>query len=193
MSLVLQSSGGGQITIQEPNTASNFTQDLPAVDGTILTSASQSIPSAALPVGSVLQVVRSHVTGKASTTSTSLTKLATSASITPTVSSSKILIIINTGIGNDGGNSNANFSIVRTIGGSDTTVFADVANKYGTPSYSSDAFSWSDLDSPATTSAVTYSLSGKREDGSATPFCGGRATDSAYPMGVMFILMEIAG
>ena len=36
MSLVLQSSGGGQITIQEPNTASNFTQDLPAASGTVV-------------------------------------------------------------------------------------------------------------------------------------------------------------
>jgi hypothetical protein len=36
MSLVLQSSGGGQITIQEPATASNFTQTLPAADGTLV-------------------------------------------------------------------------------------------------------------------------------------------------------------
>jgi hypothetical protein len=36
MSLVLQSSGGGQITIQEPTTASNFTQDLPAATGTVV-------------------------------------------------------------------------------------------------------------------------------------------------------------
>ena len=36
MSLVLQSSGGGQITIQEPATASNFTQTLPAVTGTVV-------------------------------------------------------------------------------------------------------------------------------------------------------------
>ena len=34
MSLVLQSSGGGSITIQEPATASNFTQTLPAGTGT---------------------------------------------------------------------------------------------------------------------------------------------------------------
>jgi len=38
MSLVLQSSGGGQITIQEPATASNFTQNLPAVNGNIVTT-----------------------------------------------------------------------------------------------------------------------------------------------------------
>jgi hypothetical protein len=38
MSLVLQSSSGGQITIQEPATASNFTQDLPAATGTVMVS-----------------------------------------------------------------------------------------------------------------------------------------------------------
>lgn len=38
MSLVLQSSGGGQITIQEPATASNFTQTLPAAAGTVMVS-----------------------------------------------------------------------------------------------------------------------------------------------------------
>jgi hypothetical protein len=35
MSVILQSSGGGQITIQEPATASNFTQTLPAATGTV--------------------------------------------------------------------------------------------------------------------------------------------------------------
>ena len=38
MSLVLQSSGGGQITIQEPATASNFTQTLPAAGGVTMVS-----------------------------------------------------------------------------------------------------------------------------------------------------------
>jgi hypothetical protein len=38
MSLILQSSGGGQITVQEPATASNFTQTLPAATGTIQVS-----------------------------------------------------------------------------------------------------------------------------------------------------------
>jgi hypothetical protein len=38
MSLVLQSSGGGSITISEPATASNFTQTLPAATGEIMVS-----------------------------------------------------------------------------------------------------------------------------------------------------------
>jgi hypothetical protein len=41
MSLVLQSSGGGQITIQEPTTASNFTANLPAATGTVMVSGNQ--------------------------------------------------------------------------------------------------------------------------------------------------------
>jgi hypothetical protein len=41
MSLVLQSTGGGQITIQEPATASNFTQSLPAATGTVMVSGNQ--------------------------------------------------------------------------------------------------------------------------------------------------------
>ena len=38
MSIVLQSSGGGQITVQEPTTASNFTQTLPAASGEFMVS-----------------------------------------------------------------------------------------------------------------------------------------------------------
>ena len=142
--------------------------------------------------GKILQVVRSHVVGKASTTSTSLTKLATSSSITPTSSSNKIKVTISTAIGNaDSGN--ANFSIVRTVGGTDTTIFNNMANKQGpTDGFQSDFLAWTDLDSPATTSAVTYSISALRVDGNATPFVGGRNTDNSYPMGVMFILEEVA-
>jgi hypothetical protein len=38
MSIVLQSSGGGSVTINEPTTASNFTQTLPASAGTVMVS-----------------------------------------------------------------------------------------------------------------------------------------------------------
>jgi hypothetical protein len=48
MSLILQSSGGGQITIQEPATASNFTQTLPAATGTV---ALLQTPSFATTIG----------------------------------------------------------------------------------------------------------------------------------------------
>jgi hypothetical protein len=38
MSLVLQSTGGGSVTINEPTTASNFTVTLPAADGVTMVS-----------------------------------------------------------------------------------------------------------------------------------------------------------
>jgi hypothetical protein len=38
MSLVLQSSGGGSVTVNEPTTASNFTVTLPAADGVTMVS-----------------------------------------------------------------------------------------------------------------------------------------------------------
>ena len=41
MSLVLQSSGGGSVTISEPTTASNFTATMPAATGTVLVSGNQ--------------------------------------------------------------------------------------------------------------------------------------------------------
>ena len=41
MSLVLQSSGGGSVTLNEPTTASNFTVTLPAATGTAMVSGNQ--------------------------------------------------------------------------------------------------------------------------------------------------------
>jgi len=51
MSLKLNSSGGGSVTIQEPTTASNFTLTLPASTGTVLTTAGISAP-VEFPAGS---------------------------------------------------------------------------------------------------------------------------------------------
>jgi|694.fasta_scaffold35481_4 hypothetical protein len=48
MSIILQSSGGGQVTIQEPTTASNFTQTLPAATGTVMVSGNMPAFSAFL-------------------------------------------------------------------------------------------------------------------------------------------------
>jgi hypothetical protein len=54
MSVILQSSGGGQITVQEPATASNFTQTLPAATGTVMVSGNMPAFSA---YGTALQSI----------------------------------------------------------------------------------------------------------------------------------------
>jgi len=46
MSLVLQSTGGGSVTINEPTTASNFTVTLPAAAGEVMVSGNQPAFSA---------------------------------------------------------------------------------------------------------------------------------------------------
>jgi len=46
MSIVLQSTGGGSVTINEPSTASNFTQTLPAATGTVMVSGNMPVFSA---------------------------------------------------------------------------------------------------------------------------------------------------
>lgn len=46
MSIVLQSTSGGSVTVSEPTTASNFTQTLPAATGTVMVSGNQPAFSA---------------------------------------------------------------------------------------------------------------------------------------------------
>ena len=48
MSIVLQSTSGGSVTINEPTTASNFTQTLPAATGTVMVSGNMPAFSAYL-------------------------------------------------------------------------------------------------------------------------------------------------
>jgi hypothetical protein len=174
MSLVLQSSGGGQITIQEPTTASNFTQDLPAVTGNVvIDSATQTltnksiaatqltgtIAAARLPAGSVLQVVQATYGTTTSTSSSTYSDTGLSASITPTSSTSKILIFASlASCGKTTGNTFISARLVRnstaifgfddsavyTNGGSEEAYIGSICTSY--------------LDSPETTSATTYKV-----------------------------------
>jgi hypothetical protein len=61
MSIVLQSTGGGSVTINEPTTASNFTQTLPAATGDVMVSGNMPAFSA---YASVAQTVTSGVDTK---------------------------------------------------------------------------------------------------------------------------------
>lgn len=194
-SVIVAGDVSGSVSLTAPSAAGSTVITLPSTSGTMLTTASsgQSIPKAALPTGSVLQVVNNLVEGKFSTSSGSPTKLATSSSITPTSATSKIIVLMSTSFGNDGGGGNCMFSLVRTISGADTTVANYIANaNYASTAYVADPLTWQTLDAPSTTSAITYSIVSYRVDGTSTPFCGGRATDNFYKPGVTFTLMEIA-
>jgi hypothetical protein len=146
MSLVLQSSGGGSVTLQEAVTASNLTITVPAVTGTMLTTAS---------TGTVLQVVNATYGTQTGSSSSTYADTGLTATITPTSSSSKILVLANqAGMYKDGGvNRIAGVQLLRS-----STVLALMEAEYGNSITAGIGGSLSIcfLDSPTTTSAVTY-------------------------------------
>jgi hypothetical protein len=73
MSLILQGSTSGSVTLQEPAVAGTTVLTLPAVSGTVITTGTtgQVIDSGALPIGSVLQVDKFQ-TGTLATGSTAI-------------------------------------------------------------------------------------------------------------------------
>ena len=184
-------SGTGILTVTSPNTNSNYTLTLPAQTGTILTNASTT----GFPAGSVIQVVNGYNSGRAQTNASSYTSLATSPSITPTSSTSKILVMCNTSIFRNGANGNAYFAMYRngttSLIGSGSVENAGWWNDYS--SYTFGQWAFIQLDSPATTSATNYQIMGKN-DGGSTVYAGisGRGSDTDHQNGVTWTLLEIA-
>lgn len=152
MSLVAISgnaSGTGTLTIAAPNTNSNYTLTLPTNTGTLLSTAS---------AGTVLQVVNATYSTQLSTTSTSYVDTGLSASITPTSATSKILIFVEqTGVGKNAGDSSQRVAL-NILRNSTQIVQFELGAGY-TGSSVINVFGGSGstyLDSPATTSSVTY-------------------------------------
>lgn len=162
------------------------------------------LPDANAPSGSVLQVVQATKTDTFSTNSTSFTDITgLSVTITPSSTTSKFLVMFNVSCGIYGDIAHGYINLVRD----GTNIFRADSAGSRTPATKVFNFSQQDgtmhthaseyLDSPATTSAVTYKLqlkssntsqvhvnrSGRDNDGSGYD---GRATSS-------ITVMEIAG
>jgi hypothetical protein len=159
MSIVLVGSTSGSCTLQEQAVAGTTVLTLPTTSGTVLTSASQSIPKAALPTGSVLQVVQTVSFAQQSTNSNTYTDISNfSVSITPTSATSKILAIVNV----NGIYANQAVTGVQTRLVRDSTgiAFGDCYAGYQSAAGDQDIGSvvMQILDSPATTSSTTYKV-----------------------------------
>lgn len=159
MPVKLNSSGGGSVTIDVPSTASAFTLTAPTYTANIITSKTP---------GTVLQVVSTTTS-----TSTSLTNISTwtditnlTVSITPSSTSNKILVL-----------ASAQYEIFRSaieaagalkIVRNSTDIFAQYNNSLGLEAglstgsriYFDGQWNGMVLDSPATTSSVTYKIQG---------------------------------
>ena len=176
MSIVLVGSTSGSITLQEPAVSGSTVLTLPAVSGTVLTTTS---PKA----GNVIQVVNATYATSTTTGGTTYVDTGLTATITPTASSSKILVLVNqSGLNNDTINSGTSVQLLRTS--TSLVVFASFFG-FGVSGCVSGA-SACYLDSPATTSATTYKTQFRRGGGSGTSYVQDNSSTSTIT------LMEIA-
>lgn len=140
-------------------------QAVSATNATNITTG--TLAKARLPAGSVLQVVSATDSTQLSTSSTSYVDTGLSASITPTSSTSKILIFIEqTGVGKNAGGSG--FRVALNILRDSTQLIQFELGAGYTASSVVNVFGSSGanyLDSPASTSSITYKTQIKGFDG----------------------------
>ena len=155
--LNIQSGGSTKIAVTSSGAA--VTGTLSATSYTGALTGATGLPKAALPTGSVLQVVNVNNYTSYSTSSSTYMSIGLSASITPTSATSKILMVCSlASLGKETGNTYAAFRYYR-----DGSMIQDLIGVYGgfnsaTTRSTSAGASFQYLDSPATTSATTYEL-----------------------------------
>ena len=192
--LVLSGATSGSITLEPTAVAGTTTLTLPAANGTIITTGSsgQSIPKAALPTGSVLQVVQATYSTETTINSTSYVDSGLSASIAPTSATSKILVIASMA-GDFYRNSNTATRIFQNIVRTSTQI-TEKAGQFGTGT-SSNGFVYTKLDtnlvyldSPNTTSSTTYKVQGRTDTASNSATIRYQESNSTS----VLILIEVA-
>ena len=173
-SLIIYGDTSGAITIAAPNVAGTNTLTLPAKTGTVLTTAS---------TGAIVQVVNGSNGTQITTTSTSYSDTGLSASITPTSASNKILVMVSQFVATVTDNTLQwkLFSGANTI----VTMTAAAASQYAGTVGS--CLSYTYLDSPATSSLVTYKTQFASRDSGETVYVNLNNTTSTIT------LMEVVG
>ena len=173
-------------------------KDNATVDGSKLSavpaSAISSVNSSAMPSGSVLQVLQTATSGNGTelnTTSATFVTTNLELDITPSSTSSKILILANlNGVAKYGGSSNGTYMgvIIEYEGAS---IGQDFGSRIGYNN--STQYNWMSshtinyLHSPSTTSSVNYHIKYRRTAGDGTVRLNDNGCNS------QLILMEIAG
>ena len=179
----LATASGGSCVLSPTNTASDKTITVPAVDGTMLTNKT---------AGTVLQVVNATYQTQESTTSSSWTATSLSASITPSSTNSKILVIFGAFM-HSPNSTTAGLATVFRGTTSGTNLGSSAVGDYGFGGpYNGGTggcravISASYLDSPSTTSSQLYTVAFRSESGSSVLFSASNAKST-------LTLMEIVG
>ena len=139
--------------------ASKLTGAMPALDGSALTGISG---------GKVLQVVQTVKTNTTTYSSSGYASFGLDVTITPSATTSKVFLLAQVSLGHDTASANVNF---RWYNGS-SAVGTDPFYIERWPSdtqavYRTKALTFNYLDSPSTTSAITYGLQFSRNAGAA--------------------------
>ena len=150
---LIPASGGGSVSLAPPNSTSG-------ADVTI------TMPTASQGLGKILQVVQQTTDSTPSTSGTTYVDTGLSQAITPTSSSSKILVTCCVVYGGEN-DSYAGFKVLRgttSIGessqgsGNQSNVAFGGSGDRTHMEYMTHPVSWSYLDSPNTTSSTTYKV-----------------------------------
>lgn len=172
IALTPNASGTGTLTIAAPNTSTDRTLTLPDETGTVDTLQR---------AGNVLQVVNATNSTQITTTSSSYVTSNISASITPSSTSNKVLAIWNGNIRPTGSNN----TFITWYQNGVLVSGRGLIQKGGTSGADMNQ-SMRYLDSPSTTSSITYTVYFMTEGGSATSTINPDNTTS------VITLMEIA-
>ena len=193
----------GAISIAAPSAAGSGVLTLPTGTDTLIgkattdtltnksiaaTQLTGTIAAAALPAGSVLQVVNATTSTYVTNSTSVYADTGLTATITPSSTSSKILVLFNQIISKSNGNSGNSVAIKIFRGATDLGIFANgqLYNSTASEVYGSCGSNY--LDSPATISATTYKTRFANPNNTALASCqpdsNGKST---------ITLMEIQG
>ena len=178
-------SGTGNFTIAAPNSNTDRTLTLPDVAGTVLTSGS----NADFPTGSVLQVVQGSTSTELLLSTGTETDTGLSASITPLSTSSKILVMVSHPTCQTGNENSGNRIGMKLFRDSTEIMFPIKGIGYTATTVRDRAsINFNYLDSPNTTSAVTYKTKAWNQQGNVDSIILQINSSTST-----IVLMEIAG
>lgn len=154
-------------------------------------------------VGKVLQVQSAFKSDTDSTTSTSDVAISgLSLTLTPASTSSKVLVQFDVGTMGNHGSAHMFYTVYRSIGGGGYSAigvgtggssYNYAAGTYASSSNNYDAVGHCFLDSPNTTSEITYKLYFRGSSGSYTYYINRRASDDLFRGSTSLICTEIGG
>ena len=208
--------GAAAFTIEAPSTATSRVITLPDATDTLVgkattdtltnksiaaTQLTGTVAAARMPAGSIVQVVFERYTTAASVGNTSTdTSSGFTATITPTSASNKILVIFASTMGNSQDSTQMACSMRKNIASAgfvattfNINIMAYFNNVSAYIAYQQIAFSFTTLDSPATTSSTVYSpfFYGTHGASSGTAYLGGRNNDGLNASTSTITLMEV--